>query len=149
MLNNHPGDTNVARIVDIAFQDSTGTCHIVAATVSRIVRSAPDTGGATHTQVDYAGGIQLTAESGAAMNEKFIAAGVRMLPMTAPDGTAIYLNADAISAVREAYPGEEAAGTNAVVIVGGDKQAVKETPAAVLHALQVLATAASRDTRAR
>ena len=123
----------MASIVDIPFQNGTGTCHIVAATISRIVRSAPDANGATTTQVEYAGGIQTTAENAASVNQKFTNAGVKMLTFTAPDGTAIYLNADAISAVREALPGEEAAGTNAVVIVGGDKQAVKETPAAVLH----------------
>ncbi len=125
----------MARIVDIPFPDGTGTCRIVAATISRIVRSAPDLSGVTHTQVDYAGGIQASTENAASMNVKFIAAGVRMLSLTAPDGTAIYLNADAVSAVREAFPGEQAAGTNAVVIVGGDKQAIKELPATILAML--------------
>ena len=79
------------------------------------------------TRVDYLGGYVLTLEPAAALLGR-LTGEVRLIALTTRNGTPVWLNAAAITRVREALPIN---GPGSEIVVGGAYQHVVETVAAV------------------
>ncbi len=78
-----------------------GIVSIAAESVWRIAHAVPDDAGTAHTQIDYDGGLQLTDEPPAKLVADLTAAGVKMITLTAPDQSTIYLNAADVTATEQ------------------------------------------------
>ena len=104
-----------------------GHVHIAADSVYRITRSIPDDNGTTFTRVEFGGGFQLTQMPTDDVAALLTNAGARLVRLTAPDGTEVYLGVTAVTAVRGSDPHIDPPGTNAVVTVSGHRQAVQQT----------------------
>ncbi len=72
--------------------------------------------------------MQQTDDHVAALITDLEAADVKMISLTAPDQSTIYLNAAQVTAVEPAMDGFDAPGSHSAIIVAGHRQAVMETP---------------------
>jgi hypothetical protein len=107
------------------------TVAIAAASIWRIAHCVADGSSRVHTQVDYDGGAQLTDEAASCLLADLTAADVKMIALTAPDHSTIYLNTAEVTSVQPALEGVDAPGSQSAIIVAGHRQAVIETPAEV------------------
>ncbi len=112
-----------------------GHVHVATDSVYRITRDIRDAAGATLTRVDFGDDYQLTSASASDVARLMTDAGASLVRLTGIDGTEIFLNVVAITAVRAADPHLDAAGANAVVTVASHRQAVRQTQAQVQQAL--------------
>ena len=111
-----------------------GHVHAAVDSVYRITRSLQGDGSAL-TRVEFAGEIQLSQMPVANVAQLLVNAGAKLVDLTAPDGSEIFLAAGAITAVRAADPHIDPPGANAVVTVSGQRQAVRQTQQQVEQAL--------------
>lgn len=112
-----------------------GHVHVGTDSVYRITRDVRDAAGATLTRVEFGDDYQLTSTSAADVARLMTDAGASLVRLTGIDGTEIFLNVVAITAVRAADPHLDASGANAVVTVASHRQAVRQTQAQVQQAL--------------
>ena len=112
-----------------------GVVAVAAQSVWRIAHGVADAAGAVHTQFDFDGGQQLTDESAATLAAALASAGVKMIRLSAPDLSTIYLNAAEVTAIAPAMAGVDAPGAQSAIMVAGHRQAVTQTPADVQAAL--------------
>lgn len=88
-----------------------------------VFRLTPPRDGDRVTKVEYGGGYLYTDEPLAALLQR-LAAEIRIIQLTTRSNTRVYLNAGAISRVREALPLN---GSGTEIVVGGQYQHVTES----------------------
>ncbi len=112
-----------------------GHVHVAVDSVYRITRSLQGDGGSALSRVEFAGEFQLSQTPVATVAQLLINAGAKLVELTAPDGSEVFLAAGAITAVRASDPHIDPPGANAVVTVSGQRQAVRQTQQQVEQAL--------------
>jgi hypothetical protein len=106
--------------------------------VYRIMRNLPGDGAGAVSHVDFDGGLQLTSMPQAAVAALVTNAGHKLVVLTAPDGSQVFLAIEEIAAIRAADPHSDPASANAVLTVSGQRQSVKETQQQVQQAIAAL-----------
>ena len=102
-----------------------GQVHVAADSVYRVTRGVGTD--APLTRVEFGSEFQLTH-----MPEKDVVsllrnAGAKLIELTAPDRTEIFLSSSAITAIRDADPHIDPPDARAVITVAGQRQAVRQT----------------------
>ena len=116
--------------VDLPTLDG-GSIHLSTAVVHRITRGPAAANGTATVRVDYAGDYQLTTLAADAVAALFRNAGMKLVGVTAPDGTAVFLSAQAITVVKDADPHLAPPGGRTLIRVAALRQFVRESQSEV------------------
>jgi hypothetical protein len=114
-----------------------GQVHISADSVYRVTRGIQEAGGVDLTRIDFGDEYQLTRMAAADVAKLLRDGGAKLIELTAPDGTNIFLTVPAIISVRDADPHLDPPGAHAVLTVSGHRQAVRQTQEQVQQILAV------------
>jgi hypothetical protein len=106
-----------------------GQVHVAADSVYRITRGIG--ADSSLTRVEFGSDMQLTRLAEGDVANLLRKAGAKLIEVTAPDGTGVFLSVGAISAIRDADPHMDPPEAHAVITVGGHRQAVRQTQADV------------------
>jgi hypothetical protein len=116
-----------------------GHVDVAAGSVYRLTHGVPGGNGVTLTRVEFGGEFQLTQMLAKDVAQILNNAGAKLVELTAPDGTEVFLSVSAVTAVRAADPHSDPPGANAVVTVAGHRQAVQQTQAQLQQDLSATA----------
>lgn len=109
--------------------------HISATAVYRVTRGIEGGGGPALTRVQFGADSQLTPLSASAVADLLLKGGAKLIKLTAPDDTEIFLSAPLITVIRVAEPDGDPPAAHAAVTVAGRLQFVKQTQAEVEQAI--------------
>src|SRR5262249_40108321 len=112
-----------------------GQVHVAVDAVYRITRGSQAAGQAALTRIEFGSDSQLTQMTAAQVVDLLRNASAKLVELTAPDDTNIYLAVAAISAIRDADPHMDAPEAKAIVSIAGHRQAVRQSRQEVLQAV--------------
>jgi hypothetical protein len=104
-----------------------GLVHISASSVYRITPGIQGSSSAVLTRIDFGTEFQLTRMAAPDVANLLRNAGAKLIELTAPDRTNIFLSVPEITSVRDADPHQDLPSAQGVVMVSGHRQAVEET----------------------
>jgi hypothetical protein len=113
-------------LIDLPTLDG-NSMQVEAKSVFRITRQYHPVGAPDFTRVDMPADSQLCRGSAAELATLVRGGDAKLIQVTAPDGSEIFLNVAAITDVRPSDPANDPAEAKSVIIVGGKMQAVRET----------------------
>lgn len=110
--------------IDIPTLDG-GQVHVAAGSVYRVTRGVGED--ASLTRVDFGSELKLTRMPATDIVNLLRKAGAKLIELTAPDGTEVYVNPAVITTVRDADPHMDPPNAHTVISVAGHRQAVRQT----------------------